>query len=83
MHALQFHGKENVEVVEMPRPDITDERDVVVRVSLCTLCGSDLHFYHQAIPETERGDVLGHEAIGNPSANYWEPFVFMITMDNK
>ena len=38
--------------------------DAIIKVTACAICGSDLHRYDGVIPEMERGDVLGHETMG-------------------
>ncbi len=64
MKALQWFGKENVSVQEVPIPDITDDDDVICKVTGTTVCGSDLHLYHKEIMELKEGDILGHEWCG-------------------
>ncbi|PWY79591.1 GroES-like protein [Aspergillus heteromorphus CBS 117.55] len=62
--ATIWQGKNQVEVVEMAKPRVIDEDDVLVKVTGSTICGSDLHLYHGVIPQLEKGDVLGHEFCG-------------------
>jgi threonine dehydrogenase-like Zn-dependent dehydrogenase len=62
--ALEFHGKQDVRVVDRPKPLITDPKDCIVRVTSTTVCGSDLHLYHAEFEGLYKGDVLGHEAMG-------------------
>jgi threonine dehydrogenase-like Zn-dependent dehydrogenase len=57
-------GKEDVRVEEVPDPQIVNDRDAIVRVTSTAICGSDLHLYGGFIPTLERGDVLGHEFMG-------------------
>ncbi|KAF0982407.1 hypothetical protein FDP41_011337 [Naegleria fowleri] len=64
MHALQWMGKSKVKVNVVPRPVITDPTDVIVRVTTSTICGSDLHLYFGEFEGMEKGDILGHEAVG-------------------
>lgn len=64
MKALEWHGAEDVRVVERPRPVLGEAHDVVVRITATTICGSDLHLYHHSVPGMRRGDVLGHECMG-------------------
>jgi len=45
-------------------PIVTDPTDVVVKVTASTVCGSDLHLYHNKIPKMEKGDIIGHESVG-------------------
>ncbi|KAK1141956.1 hypothetical protein N8T08_008279 [Aspergillus melleus] len=62
--ATVWQGKNTVEVVEMPKPRVINEGDVIVKITGSTICGSDLHLYHGVIPQLEKGDVLGHEFCG-------------------
>ena len=64
MLALVWHGKLDVRVEEVPVPAVTDPTDVVCKVTGTTVCGSDLHLYHQEILQLQKGDILGHEWIG-------------------
>lgn len=64
MRALRYHGSRDVRVETAPDPRISGPGDVIVRVTSCAICGSDLHLYEGLIPTLERGDVLGHEFMG-------------------
>jgi len=64
MMALQFRGKDDVKVGEVPVPLITDPTDVLVKVTATTICGSDLHLYHNKMPDMHKGDIIGHESVG-------------------
>lgn len=64
MNALIWTGKKSVKIARMPRPHLADSRDVVVRVTATTICGSDLHLYSGAMPTMKSGDILGHEFMG-------------------
>ena len=64
MKALCWHGKEDVRVDTVPDPTIQDPGDVVIRVTSTAICGSDLHLYDDLMPTMEKGDVLGHEFMG-------------------
>jgi len=57
-------GKKHVEVIDVPDPQLLDRRDAIVRVTSTAICGSDLHLYNGFMPTMERGDVLGHEFMG-------------------
>ena len=48
----------------VPDPKIEDPRDAIIKVTACAICGSDLHIYNGVIPEMEKGDVIGHETMG-------------------
>src|SRR5690349_10972097 len=63
MKALTFQGEGEVKVVDVPRPIIGGSRDVLVKVTLGAVCGSDLHILHGQTPMNP-GAVLGHEFVG-------------------
>jgi threonine dehydrogenase-like Zn-dependent dehydrogenase len=64
MKALCWHGTEDVRVETVPDPQIQDSRDVIVRITATAICGSDLHLYDGFMPTMEKGDILGHEPMG-------------------
>jgi len=64
MKALIWHGKNDVRVVQKPRPLVTDNRDVVIKITSTTVCGSDLHLYSGNMADMKEGDILGHEFMG-------------------
>src|SRR4051812_20797282 len=64
MKAVVYHGRYDVRVDEVPDPKIEDARDAIVKVTSTALCGSDLHLYDGYIPEMHKGDILGHEFMG-------------------
>ena len=64
MKAVTFQGPHKVEVKDVPDPRIEDPTDVIIRVTLASICGSDLHFYNGRIPFPITGWTLGHEYIG-------------------
>jgi threonine dehydrogenase-like Zn-dependent dehydrogenase len=64
MKALTWHGKGDMRCESVPDPRIEHPRDAIIKVTSCAICGSDLHIYDGVIPEMERGDVLGHETMG-------------------
>jgi threonine dehydrogenase-like Zn-dependent dehydrogenase len=57
-------GKKDVRVQNVPDPRILSQRDAIVRVTSTAICGSDLHLYDGFVPTMEKGDVLGHEFMG-------------------
>jgi threonine dehydrogenase-like Zn-dependent dehydrogenase len=64
VRATCWYGKRDVRVETVPDPSIIDQSDAIVRVTSTAICGSDLHLYNGFIPSMERGDVLGHEFMG-------------------
>jgi threonine dehydrogenase-like Zn-dependent dehydrogenase len=51
-------------VEEVPDPQILNQRDAIVQISSTAICGSDLHLYNGFIPTMQRGDIMGHEFMG-------------------
>jgi threonine dehydrogenase-like Zn-dependent dehydrogenase len=64
MKANCWMGRNSVEVQEVPDPQILNRRDAIVRITSTAICGSDLHLYDGYVPTMKRGDVLGHEFMG-------------------
>jgi len=63
MKALTFQGAGDVKVMDVPKPAIKGSGDALVRVTLGSVCGSDLHILHGHTP-MNAGAVLGHEFVG-------------------
>ena len=51
-------------MIEKPKPEIVDARDAIVRVTLSSICTSDLHIKHGSVPRAVRGITVGHEMVG-------------------
>ncbi len=64
MRALCWHGKGDIRCDTVPDPSIEDSRDIILKVSSCAICGSDLHLMDGQMPTMESGDILGHEFMG-------------------
>ncbi|KAI8370142.1 chaperonin 10-like protein [Choanephora cucurbitarum] len=64
MLACVWVGKEKLEMRRVPKPEITDDEDVIIKVTGSTVCGSDLHLYHGEIMQLKEGEILGHECMG-------------------
>jgi threonine dehydrogenase-like Zn-dependent dehydrogenase len=64
MKATCWMGTRNVQVRDVPDPAILNPRDAIVRITNTAICGSDLHLYNGFIPSMKRGDVVGHEFMG-------------------
>lgn len=64
MKANCWYGKTMLSVEEVPDPQILNQRDAIVKISATAICGSDLHLYNHFIPTMQRGDILGHEFMG-------------------
>jgi threonine dehydrogenase-like Zn-dependent dehydrogenase len=64
MKALCWMGKNDVRVETVPDPEILNKQDAILRITSTAICGSDLHLYGGFVPTMERGDILGHEFMG-------------------
>jgi len=64
MKAVCWHGKHDVRVDTVPDPQICNTGDAIVKVMLTCICGSDLHLYNGLVPTMKKGDILGHEFVG-------------------
>ena len=64
MKATCWMGKQKVSVETVPDPRLLNERDAIVKVTSTTICGSDLHLYNGFVPLMKKGDILGHEFMG-------------------
>jgi threonine dehydrogenase-like Zn-dependent dehydrogenase len=64
MKANCWMGTQKVQVRDVPDPKILNQRDCIVKITSTAICGSDLHLFNGFIPTMERGDILGHEFMG-------------------
>jgi threonine dehydrogenase-like Zn-dependent dehydrogenase len=64
MKANCWHGKQDVRVERVPDPKILNDGDAIVKITSTAICGSDLHIYNALIPTMHKGDILGHEFMG-------------------
>jgi threonine dehydrogenase-like Zn-dependent dehydrogenase len=64
MKALVWHGTQDVRCDSVPDPEIEDARDAIIKVTSCAICGSDMQLYDHFMPTMQKGDILGHETMG-------------------
>ncbi|MEW5853741.1 MAG: zinc-dependent alcohol dehydrogenase [Myxococcota bacterium] len=64
MRAVCWNGVADVRVKTVPDPTIINPRDAIIRVTSTAICGSDLHLYSGDVPAMRKGDILGHEFMG-------------------
>jgi threonine dehydrogenase-like Zn-dependent dehydrogenase len=64
MQANCWMGKKKVSVENVPDPRILNSQDAIIKVTSTAICGSDLHLFNGMVPTMEKGDVLGHEFMG-------------------
>ncbi len=64
MKATCWMGRNTVQVQEVPDPKILNARDAIVKITSTSICGSDLHLVDGYVPSMIKGDILGHEFMG-------------------
>ncbi|BAY07930.1 zinc-dependent alcohol dehydrogenase [Calothrix sp. NIES-2098] len=64
MKAVCWHGANDVRVDTVPDPKLINPRDAIIKITSTAICGSDLHLYNGYIPTMQKGDILGHEFMG-------------------
>jgi 2-desacetyl-2-hydroxyethyl bacteriochlorophyllide A dehydrogenase len=64
MKALLYQGPREIRCETFDDPKIDDDRDAIVRMTRCGICGSDLHIYHGQGFSPDLGFCVGHEAVG-------------------
>ena len=64
MRAVCWNGKTDMRVETVPDPEILNPRDAIVKITSTAICGSDLHLYDGYVPTMKKGDILGHEFMG-------------------
>ena len=64
MRAVVYQGSGQIGVEERPMPEIRENEDVILQVTMTTICSSDIHIKHGAVPRAIPGVILGHEFVG-------------------
>lgn len=64
MKALVYRGPRDIAFESMNDPQLQDDRDAIIKVDKCAICGSDLHIYHGETFSEDTGYCVGHEAVG-------------------
>lgn len=64
MKALTWHGKSDIRCERVDDPTIEADRDIIIELTACAICGSDIHLMGGFVPDMHAHDVLGHETIG-------------------
>ncbi len=64
MKAVVYHGPGDKRLVDVPKPKIEEPTDAIVKITMTTICGTDLHILKGDLPEVKPGTILGHEAVG-------------------
>ena len=64
MKAVVWHGVGDIRLEDVADPTVTDELDVIVRLTASAICGTDLHMIRGTMGPMQEGTVLGHEGVG-------------------
>lgn len=64
MKALTYTAPGQFELIDKPKPELIDPKDAIVKVTLSSICSSDLHIQHEAVPQAKVGITVGHELVG-------------------
>ena len=64
MKALCWYGAHKVRVDNVPDPELVNPRDAIIKITTTAICGSDIHLYDGFIPTMQKGDIIGHEFMG-------------------
>ena len=64
MKAFKYIGKENYELTTEEIPKIKTENDVIVKITIASICTSDIHIIKGKVPRAKEGIILGHEGVG-------------------
>ena len=64
MLAYTYIDKGDFQLIEKPRPTLQSDTDAIVRVTLASICSSDLHIKHGSVPRAVKGITVGHEMVG-------------------
>lgn len=64
MLAYTYLHQGKFELIEKPKPVLLDDRDAIVKVTLASICTSDLHIKHGSVPRAVPGITVGHEMVG-------------------
>ena len=64
MKALCWHGPHRLTIDSVPEPTLIDPEDIILKVTSTAICGSDLHMYNGFLSDMKKGNILGHEFMG-------------------
>ena len=64
MKAYTYISPGRFELIDKPKPELQDPRDAIVRITLGSICSSDLHIKHGSVPRAVQGITVGHEMVG-------------------
>ena len=81
MLAYTYIERGKFALIEKEKPTILDARDAIVRVTLASICSSDLHIKHGSVPRAVPGITVGHEMVGIVIRAYLAPSAIIALSD--
>lgn len=64
MLAYTYKDYEKFELIEKEKPHLLNSRDAIIKVTMSSICTSDLHIKHGSVPKAVKGITVGHEMVG-------------------
>ncbi|EKE41770.1 hypothetical protein ENUP19_0162G0024 [Entamoeba nuttalli] len=64
MKGLCFSDENQLEIIEVEKPQINHETDAIVKITFASICSSDIHILKGKVPRAKKGVILGHEGVG-------------------
>lgn len=64
MKAYTYIDKGKFELLDKPKPHLQEATDAIVKVTMSSICSSDLHIKHGSVPRAVKGITVGHEMVG-------------------
>ncbi len=64
MKAIKIISPYDLQIIEIPIPKISNDKEVLIKVKAAGICGSDIHIYHGTSPVATYPRVIGHEVVG-------------------
>ena len=71
MLAYTYIEKGKFALVDKPKPALMEPTDAIVRVTMSSICSSDLHIKHGSVPRAVPGITVGHEMVGVGMSHRW------------
>ena len=81
MQTYTYVSEGKFELMEKPKPVLMHERDAIVKVTLASICSSDLHIKHGSVPRAVPGITVGHEMVGIVIRAYLAPSAIIALSD--
>lgn len=64
MLAYTYKSQGKFELIEKDRPKLVEPQDAIIRITMSSICSSDIHIKHGSVPKAVKDITVGHEAVG-------------------